>query len=323
MRTEMSILVVIFLILVPTVSCAELFEPLVVVYAGKMDYGEALVSIINQTGTRAVLAESDCVLKSLISLPQVRCVVIAAQNPSDFDFLRQFSPIMVRYFRQGGSLVGIGPCCGSDIEELSTTVFPVGGNATGKGRPIDGSFGSKYVLSKVLEPITGSLPSSFVVTQSEFVYRKGKEGALGPYSDLGETGVLYRDETTNAPMVVTLEGEDGGRTVSMPGCRVANVERLPFYWERLVDADEFKNLLQGSVTWAMEGCRRYGEMAESAEQDLEQEGERLQSVVEAGDELREKSRQNRIMLLAFLWSAAIVFQAFLVFKYIIPALRET
>ncbi len=323
MRSRLLSLVLFLLVLSQAGVWGEMFEPLVVVYAGRMDYGNALVEIVNETGTRARLAESDATLRGLISLPQVKCVVIAAQNPSDFVFLREFSSVLRNYFLEGGSLVGIGPCCGPDLEELSGSLFPLRGNATKKGRPIDGGFGSEYVRCGDLEPITGSLPSRFVITQSEYSYRAGSSGPVDPVSGLGETRVLFRDRSQGAPMVVTLEKEKGGRTVSMPGCRVANVERLPFYWGNLVENQKFRLLLAGAVNWAMDGCNRYHFLAANAESDLSEERQRLQELVDEGESLREDAQRNRMMLLGALWSLGLVFQGFLVVKYILPAFRQS
>jgi hypothetical protein len=318
-----ALVLVSLLILVQSANCEEIFDPIVIVYTGRMpEFGAALAEIVEETGTRTLVAKTDSVLRGLISLPQVRCVVVATQNPSDFGFLSQFSSVLVDYFRDGGSLVGIGPCCSMRIEELATTVFPIMGNASGRGRPIEGVHGSRYVLAQPLASVTDQLPESFAITQNEFDYLRIDSAPVDPSSDLDETEVIYREEETGAPMVVILEGSEGGRTVSWPGCYVVDVERLPFYWGRLVEQEEFRRLLVGLLDWAMEGNSRYDERAPSAQMDLQAEAERLDEVMEDGEDLRRRSERGRLYTLLILWSIAIVFQGFLVVKFLLPGVRE-
>ena len=95
-------------------ASGAVYEPMVLVYVGDMPgYGESLAGIINQTGTRALNVESEAALLSMINLPQTRCVVITGFTAEDFAFLRRSTPVLVEYFREGGSLVGIGPACSS------------------------------------------------------------------------------------------------------------------------------------------------------------------------------------------------------------------
>lgn len=311
------------MILAQGAAAADIFEPLVLVYSGRMPgYADALAGIINETGTKSLVATSDTIFRTMISLPQVRCVVIAALNPSDFVFLREFAPTLRKHFEEGGAFVGLGACCSEDMEPLATTIFPIRGNATGRGKRMGEEYGSIYSLSKEMDPITSGLPSSFVITQGEYTYQKGKEGPVEPTSDLGDIKVLYREESTGIPMVVTLEREGGGRSVSLPGCYVVDVERLPFYWGHLVEQEEFRGLLKGSVSWAMEGSHRFSELAPLVEDTLKTEAGRVSGIEKAGEDFRRKAEQGRMLLLAGLWVAALVFQGFLVVRFIIPRLRS-
>jgi len=297
-------------------------EPVVLVYAGRLPgYADALAGIINETGTRTIVVWCDSVLRGLANLPQVGCIVIPALNPSDFDFLREFTPVLQRYFEEGGSLVGLSASCSQDLEGLATAIFPIRGNATGKGKSIGGIHGSTYVLSDALGEITGGLPSEFVITQSDYTCQSSQSGPIPPSSDVGELSILYREQSTGIPLLVVLEREGGGRSVSLPGCYVAVVERLPFYWGKLVQQAEFQELLRRSVAWAMAGSKRHDQLTESWEQSLKAEAERRSQIAEAGEQSQAKSRQRRLLLLVGLWAVGLVFQGFLVIRFIIPKMR--
>ena len=321
-RTWFIALVALFLVFCQAAGAHE-FEPHVLVYAGRIPgYAQALAEIINETGTKAIIADSDSVMRSLTGLPQTGCIVIAALNPSDFVFLREFAPVFVKYFEEGGSFVGLGACCSVDLEALSTTIFPIGGNDTVRGGKIGDDYGSTWVLSDPLDGISDGVPESFVITQEKFIYRSGLEGNLEPSSDLGTTRVIYREEKTGLPLLVTLEGTDGGRSVSIPGCFVVGVDRLPFYWGGLVSKPEFRELLKNCVSWAMVGSSRFNTLYSGIDDVLEEESSRLTSIQEAGDEAMRRSEQSRTYLLLGLWAVAIIFQGFLVVRFIIPRFRS-
>lgn len=301
---------------------AEELEPVVLVYAGRLPgYADALAGIINETGTRTIVARCDTLMRVLANLPQVTCIIVPALNPSDFDFLREFAPVLQRHFEEGGSLVGLSASCSMDLKGLATTIFPIRGNSTGKGKSIGGVYGSSYVLSDALEEITSGLPSKFVITQSDYTYQSGATGPIPPSSDAGTLSILYREESTGIPLLVALEREGGGRSISLPGCYVAVVERLPFYWGKLVEQAEFKELLRRSVAWAMAGSKRHDQLAQSWEQSLKAEAERRSQVAEVGEQAQAKSRQRRLLLLVGLWAIGLVFQGFLIVRFIVPRMR--
>jgi len=310
-----------FLIIVSQAG-AEQFDPHVLVYAGRIPcYAVALAEIINETGTTAIIADSDTVIRSLTILPQTGCVVIAALNPSDFVFLRVFAPVFEKFFEEGGSFVGLGTCCSEELDALST-IFPIAGNATARGKRIGDDHGSIYVLSEATEGISDGLPQSFILTQEKFTYRSGVEGGLEPSSEFGDTRVVYRDDETGYPLLVTLEGDNGGRTVSMPGCFVVGVDRLPFYWGKLVSNPDFRTLLKNCVSWAMSGSKRFNELHPNMVGVLEEESSRLSSVRSVGEDAVDRANRSRTYMLIGLWTVAIVFQAFLVVKFILPKFRS-
>ena len=312
----------IILILLYAGCHAEEPQPVVLVYAGRLPgYADALAGIINETGTRTIVARCDTLLRALANLPQVGCIVIPALNPSDFDFLREFAPVLQRHFEEGGSVVGLSAACSMDLKGMATTIFPIHGNATGKGKNVEGVYGSTYVLSDVLEEITGGLPREFVITQSDYTYQSSQAGPVPPSSDVGKLSILYKEQSTGIPLVVALERDGGGRSVSLPGCYVAVVERLPFHWGKLVGQPEFKELLRRSVAWAMAGSERHDRLAQSREQSLKAEAERMSRIAEVGEQSQARSRQRRLVLLVGLWAAGLVFQFFLVIRFIIPRMR--
>jgi hypothetical protein len=311
---------IVFLLVTSQVG-AEQFNPHVLVYAGRIPgYAEALAEIINETGTTAIIADSDTVMRSLTILPQTGCVVIAALNPSDFVFLREFAPVFTKFFQEGGSFVGLGACCSEELEALST-IFPILGNATERGKRTGSDHGSVYVLSEATEGISDGLPQSFIVTQEKFTYRSGIQGGLEPSSEFGDTNVVYRDEGTGYPLLMTLEGTGGGRTVSMPGCFVVGVDRLPFYWGRLVSSPDFRTLLKNCVSWAMSGSKRFNEQHPNMVGVLEEESSRLSSIRSVGEDAIDRANRNRTYMLIGLWTVAIIFQGFLVLKFILPRFR--
>jgi hypothetical protein len=316
------VLLIILQIILPIALAEEPFEPYVAVYGGRLpEYAAALASIIEETGTRAIVADTDSVLRGLAGLPQAKCILIAALNPSDFVFLREFSPALEQYFKEGGSFVGLGACCSMDLEPLAKTIFPIRGNATERGGRIGEDFGNQYVLSDPLEEISGGLPESMVITQEKLTYRAGKEGPIDPAVADGTLRVVYREVNTGAPLLVAYESEFGGRSVAFTGCYVVSVERLPFYWGNLVAKEEFRTLLRQSIIWAMEGSGRFADLHPSIEARLGEEVASLQDVAEAGEEARSRASRNRLLLVAGLWAVALVFQGFLVVKVILPRMR--
>ena len=296
---------------------------LVLVFTGRMPgLGEAISQIVNESGYEAVLVKEDS-FRSLLTLPQTICVVIAAFNPSDFVFLEEFTPALERYLEEGGSLVGIGSVCScEDLGDLAVKVFPIRGNTTLMGKRLGDRFGSKLVLSEPVEGITDGLPSSFVVTQNRFVVCKGPSGPLDPLNPGGEVRVAYREEETGAPLVVTFQRHGGGRTVSMPGFYTVNIERLPFYWGRLVNESEFRELVRRSVIWASEGSARYQTLCSALDQTLSERAEQMSQVNKVGENLSKVQRIRRILFLSVLWAVVAAVDLFLVVKFIYPRIRS-
>jgi hypothetical protein len=218
--------------------------------------------------------------------------------------------------------VGLGACCSMDLEPLATTIFPVRGNATGRGGNVGDDFGNEYVLSDPMEEISGGLPESFIITQEMFIYRSGAGGPIEPAVGAGTLNVVYRDAKTGAPLLVAYESEFGGRSVAFPGCYVFSVERLPFYWGKLVENEEFRTLLKQSITWAMDGSGRFADLHPSIEARLMEEEASRQAVIDAGEDAQARARSNRLLVLVGLWAVALVFQAFLVIKVIVPRVRQ-
>jgi hypothetical protein len=97
---------------------------------------------------------------------------------------------------------------------------------------------------------------------------------------------------------------------------------LPFYWGNLVTNPEFRILLKNSVTWAMEGSERFQTLYGELEMALEEESSRLDDIRESGDDATEKSSRGRLYMLIGLWAIALVFQGFLVFRFILPRFRS-
>ncbi len=303
---------------------ASVDQAVVLVYTGRMlQFGEGIAQIVRETGTRVLLVTSDDVLRGLANLPQIRCIVIAAFAQSDLAFLGQFAPALVRYFEEGGSLVGIGPVCSQIAEErLAQTIFPIRGNATGVGTRIGDLYGSAYILSDPVDGIVEGIPDRFVITQSQFTYNLGAGGVVEPYSQMGTPRVVYREESTGTPMVVALEGIGGGRSVSLPGCYVAEVERLPFHWSRLLNQTAFRDLLKGCVGWAMEGSRRYEAVGLSVNEDLRRELQRMTARRELVQEANREAGGKRFIFLATIWGLGLAFQALLAAKLVVPRMRK-
>lgn len=317
------LLLISFFILLQTASCSPLFEPIVLIWPGDIPgYGEALESIVSETGTKTILVRSEDVLRGLINLPQVRCVILATFTPPDYDFLEEFSPVLQKHFEEGGSFIGIGPVCSSaQLESLATTIFPIEGNSTKMGRKIDDMFGSIYVESETIDEISSGLPSEFPLIQFQCFYHSSPGGRLDPRSESGTATVLYRDKANGIAQVVALERDEGGRSVSFPGCFIATIERLPYYWEKLLSQEEFKLLLEGSVSWAMAGSSRYQRLALDQEERLLQEADSISEARKRADSRRKRERFNRLILLAGAWSIGLLVDAFLVIRYVVPKVR--
>jgi len=283
---------------------------LVLVFTGRMPgLGEAISQIVNESGYEAILVGEDS-FRSLLTLPQTICVVIAAFNPSDFVFLEEFTPALERYLEEGGSLVGIGSVCScEDLGDLAARVFPIRGNTTVMGKRLGDRFGSKLVLSEPVEGISDGLPSSFVVTQNRFVVCKGPSGPVDPFNPGGDVRVVYREEETGAPL-------------SMPGFYTVNIERLPFYWGRLVNESEFRELVRRSVIWASQGSARYQTLCGALDQTLSERAEQISQVKKVGEDLSRVQRIRRILFLSVLWVVVAAVDLFLVVRFIYPRIRS-
>ncbi len=320
---SLFILVVVVLGLQNSWSQPARDHQLVLIYAGRMPgLGEAIGKAVNESGYEALVVDEDT-FRSLLTLPQTICVVIAAFNPSDFVFLREVTPAIERYLVEGGSLVGIGSVCSyDDMGDLATQVFPIRGNASMMGKRIGDRFGSKLVLSEPVKGISDRLPPSFVVTQSRFVICQGSSGPLDPVNPGGEIKVVYREESTGAPLVVAYERDGGGRTVSMPGLYTVDVERLPFYWGKLVKEPEFTELVRGSVSWAADGSKRYQTLSASLQGILEKRADEIAQVKAAGEKLRKGEKLRRLGVLLVLWTLVILLDGYLSLRFIGPRLRS-
>ncbi|TLN03327.1 hypothetical protein FDZ71_12595 [bacterium] len=71
----------------------------------------------------------------------------------------------------------------------------------------------------------------------------------------------------------------------------------------------------------MAGSKRHDQLAQSWEQSLKAEAERRSQIAEVGEQAQAKSRQRRLLLLVGLWAIGLVFQGFLIVRFIVPRMR--
>jgi hypothetical protein len=72
----------------------------------------------------------------------------------------------------------------------------------------------------------------------------------------------------------------------------------------------------------MSGSKRFNEQHPDMVGVLEEESSRLSSIRSVGEDAIDRANRGRIYMLVGLWTVAIVFQAFLVLKFLLPRFRS-
>jgi hypothetical protein len=228
---------------------------------------------------------------SMLSLPNVRCVILTSVSSTDLQFLAE--PVL-GYFESGGSAIGFhGSSWQSKVGDLARRVFPAFGNSTGFGTKKDDLNVNEYRRDEVLAGIGEDLPEAFDLIGQFFALCRSPERELVlPQPQSGTRTVLYKDDQSGAPLVIAYEGEKGGRSICFTGLFFRSTPTAGNYFGRILVQEEFKSLIEDCFAWCSEGNTRYNEYSENHAQILEEslgEEERLRARAEE----RESSRRGR------------------------------
>jgi hypothetical protein len=307
MNSREILLALVMLTSVTTV--AGEFTPLVIVYDGNMpELAEGVASILASTsndGEEFLVLSDPFRAASMLSLPNVRCLVLTSTNSNDLVLLRE--PV-IAYFRNGGSAIGFHGCCWQNtLGDLARLVFPVYGNSTVIGQRKSGLSVNEYTRDARLGGIGDSLPDNFDLVGQFFAAPKDSvKNLVEPVPTEGEKTVLYRDRSTGTPLVIAYQGDGGGRSIAFSGFFVRNNPATGNHYEKLLTQPEFSALLLDCYKWASGGNSRFNGYWETYEEVIEEGIAEREDLVNRAEE-RESSRRNqRTLLLVAFWALGIL-----------------
>ena len=314
MRSSLAVVLLVLVAFIPARG-AE-FSPLVLIYGGQMpELAEGVRDILSEssTGGEEFIALTDPYQTvSMLGLPNVRCLILTPVSSNDLVF---FIDPVVAYFKNGGSVIGFhGSCWQSALGDLARDVFPVYGNSTGVGTRKGDLSVNEYVRNASIGGIGNSLPDSFDLVGQFFATSKDKAKVLvEPVPHTGTKTILYRDRTSEAPLIVAYEGEGGGRSVAFAGLFVRNNPTTGNHYEKLLYQPEFSTLLLDCYSWVAEGNSRFNAYSETYDTILEEDLRVREDLIARAEE-RDNSRKSRrnLMLLAF-WALGLAAIAGLIY----------
>ena len=295
---------ILFFLLASTPAIAGEFKPLVIIYDGQMPgLAEGIADMLSEsaTGGEEFLAISDPYQAgSMLSLPNVRCLILTSVSSTDLLFL--INPV-IGYFQNGGSAIGFhGSCWQNNLGEVARVVFPVYGNSTGVGTRKGGLSVNEYSRDASLGGIGDSLPDNFDLIGQFFAAPKDTEKNLvDPIPPAGVKTVLYRDKDSGAPLVVAYEGGGGGRSIAFAGLFLRNNPNAANHYEKLLAQPEFSTLLLDCYSWASEGNSRFNTYSETYDEVIEEGLSETRDLVARAEERNRSRRSQRTLLLVVFW----------------------
>jgi len=293
-----------FLLLISTAAAAVNLEPVIVVYAGGVpELGEMLASLIESDArlndqVMIVHTPEEVVLAAV--MPATQCIVIYANHK---DYVFGLESALVPFFREGGGLVGIAEVCYEPSAlKLATEVFPVFANRTDREVKMGERRTRTYILEGASEVAAGLSDSFQILSMGTYLSADGNGSHVrvpGNYT------VVYRDNATGCPLLVTHESSGGGRSVAFPGIMLATVARLDVYYGNLVLDENFVRLFTNSVAWAS-GNARIKRVKEGLAQAIDEYEGQLRQLKGEADRARQDRTNRRTATLLILWAAGLV-----------------
>jgi hypothetical protein len=292
------------------------FTPIVIVYdKGMPDLAQGVAALLeagSSGGEEYLVATDPSAVSALLSLPNVRCVVLTSVSSTDLVLLEE---PMVSYFENGGSAIGFhGSSWQNQVGDLARDVFPAYGNSTGVGARKDGLNVNEYVAGERIAGIGDDLPDEFdMVGQFFALPRDDQRNILEPTPPEGRKTVLYRDKKTEAPLVVAYEGPSGARSVIFTGLFLRDSPNAGNHYEKLLEQAEFRSLLLGIYDWAAEGNPRFEEFSQTYQAVVDGRQEEDSNLVSRSEERLKSQKTRRALLLVVFWVAGLVGIAGLVY----------
>jgi hypothetical protein len=320
LKSAISLSVALLLLTTVAVFGESDTAPTIVIYSGvDSGFAEMMATLIEEDGRIdsevKVLKSADLVALAT-TLPQTECIIIYASNKAEDEGL---GPSLITFFEQGGGLIGIKEITYEpSVGDLARDVFPTFANASvSKLNPREKRV-RNYVKADSSE-IAEGLPDSFELL-SMGVYFSGD--AAGDYMQIpGDYGVPYRDGETGAPIVLTDQNEEGGRSVSLPGVWVVPSSRIDIYYGNVVADENFVGLFTNSVLWAAKGSTRFTEVTQDLDAKLEEARGKQDRLKEAAEQARKKENTRRTILLAGVWAAGLLACAVIIKKLVLAPIE--
>ena len=305
MRTQRRIIAATLPLLILWVAAAAAdVKPVIIVYSGGTpELGEMLASMIESDDrldaqVRIALNPGEVILATMA--PATQCIVVYAEHK---DYVSELDAFLVPYFEGGGGLVGIMETCYEpSAPGMATEVFQVFGNSTDVERSIRERRTRTYILEESGE-IASGLPEEFEILSMGTYLSADEDG--NHVRVPGDYNVIYRDNATGCPLIITHESNDGGRSVAFPGIMLANIPRLDVYYGNLMLEENFVKLFTNSVTWAT-GNSRIKRVREGLAEAMQEQENRIRQLADEAEDTRQGEATNRIVRLLLLWAAGLV-----------------
>ncbi len=307
-------------LLVHLVAGQNLPKPLIVVYSGTdTAIAQALASLIEQDprfdGETLVVSSPSAVDLATL-LPTTQCIVIYSDHK---DHLLGLETTIPPFFNLGGGLVGIRDACYQpSAGNLSRDVFPVYGNFS----IVKTSTAQKRVRTYVqvgTSDLTAGLPERFQLVSMGTFLHADKNGTYIPIP--ASARIMYEDEETGSPLVVSYESEGGGRSVALPGVMVVKTARVDVYYGTLLADENFVKLFTNSVFWAA-ASPRFARVTQDLAGKLATIQEESQSIKERAELAMKRQRQKRIVTVGLVWILGLSACALITKKLVLAPIRN-
>jgi len=291
-------------------------EPNIIIFtAGDPVFAGMLADLITQDdridSEVEVVSNPEVIIMASL-LPNTECIVIYSDHKDQVNGL--YTSLSL-YLQQGGGLVGMREVCYEPSAlELAEEVFPVFANDSNRNPNSKGKRARTYIMENQHE-VTSGLPETFDLLSMGTYISADDDGNYLPVP--GDYEIVYRDEVSNSPLLVTHESEKGGRSVSMPGIWCVNNQRVDVYYGNLVAEDNFVRLFTNSVLWAAKGSTRYDTISTNLTAKLENSDQEKDELRRRAEEADKDRANQRLILLIIVWGTGIVVCVLVIWKLVL------
>jgi len=290
-------------------------DPTIVIFtAGDPVFGEMLANLIaedDRIDSKVEIITNPELIEMASLLPNTECIVIYADHK---DQVTGLYTSLSLYLQEGGGLVGLREVCNEpNAKELATEVFPIAANETDRNPNSQGKRARTYILTGDHE-ITSGLPDTFDILSMGTYLPVDADGNYLPVP--GDYSVVYKDEITNSPLVVTLESDKGGRSIALPGIWAVSNTRVDVYYGNIVADENFVKLFTNSVFWAAKGSTRYNTISNNLTGKIDSADLKRQELSSAAEEAAKKKAQQRLILLVAVWGGGLVVCGIVIWKLV-------